>query len=75
MVFSAKESAFKAQFLLTGEMLEFCDLEIRFTPDQGRFFAKFLRGVTGYDAGQVIGGRIALGADYVLSAVEIPANC
>ncbi|MET9520197.1 4'-phosphopantetheinyl transferase superfamily protein [Streptomyces sp. NPDC002994] len=51
LLFSAKESVFKAWYPVTGLELAFEEAEIRFEPDQGTFFARLLR------AGPIVAGR------------------
>jgi 4'-phosphopantetheinyl transferase EntD len=42
LIFSAKESVYKAWFPLTGEWLGFDDVEVMFRPEEGTFHARFL---------------------------------
>jgi 4'-phosphopantetheinyl transferase EntD len=55
LVFSAKESLFKAQFPTTGRWLEFDDIEIRFDVSTSRFSASLDRvsGCYGSDGDEV----------------------
>jgi enterobactin synthetase component D len=62
-VFSAKEAAFKAQFMLTGRMLGFGDIVIRY-PSVGRFAAQTPE--------WVLTGRQTLVDGLILSVVMIP---
>jgi 4'-phosphopantetheinyl transferase EntD len=69
-VFGAKEAAYKAQFMLTGEMLDHVALRIAFGPG-GRFVAEFTRRVAGFSAGDRLSGGQALVGSLLLSAVRI----
>jgi 4'-phosphopantetheinyl transferase EntD len=68
-IFSAKEAVFKAQYPLTGAMIDFHGAEIAFT-DGG--FAATLTAPTGdFPSGHVITGRQQTVRDHVLSSVMI----
>lgn len=74
MLFSAKESVYKAWFPMTGRPLGFEDAQISFDPDDGTFSARLL--VPGWRLGDaeltVFQGRWAVRAGLVLTAVAVP---
>ncbi|WP_420339133.1 4'-phosphopantetheinyl transferase family protein [Roseibium sp.] len=66
-MFTAKESAYKAQYPLTQEFFEFEDLEIAF--DGHDFFAVLQRNITGFAKGTKLWGRQAIYCGHFVSAV------
>ncbi len=73
LVFCAKEAAYKAQFPLTRQLLEFHDVEVEVDPSRGSFRATvlplgMLRGV-----GPVLYGRFTVTDGLIATAVEVPA--
>ncbi|MGW1793364.1 4'-phosphopantetheinyl transferase family protein [Streptomyces tubercidicus] len=74
MLFSAKESVYKAWFPMTGRPLGFEDAHISFDPDDGTFSARLL--VPGWRLGDaeltVFQGRWAVRAGLVMTAVAVP---
>ncbi|MEV6569220.1 4'-phosphopantetheinyl transferase family protein [Streptomyces kronopolitis] len=75
MLFSAKESVYKAWFPMTGRPLEFEDAFLAFDPDNGTFTARLL--VPGWPLGDELltgfRGRWAVREGLVLTAVTVPA--
>lgn len=73
LLFSAKESFYKAWFPLTGKPLEFEDAVIEFDPDHGTFEARLLApGPHGGDSTfDGFSGRWAVRAGFVLTAVAV----
>ena len=65
-IFSAKEAVYKAQYPLSGLVLEFADLSVTLAP--GGFDARFLRRAGPIPEGAVWAGRQALGADRIVTA-------
>jgi 4'-phosphopantetheinyl transferase EntD len=76
LLFSAKESVYKAWFPLTGRWLDFAEASIVFDPFDGTFDARLLvpgpqvggRRLSGFD------GRWMVGKDLVLTAITVPAR-
>lgn len=74
LLFSAKESVYKAWYPLTGRWLGFKDAELTFEPGAGTFRARILIDATRRDAGRPfteIGGRFLIGGALVLTAVSV----
>ncbi|MGW2025267.1 4'-phosphopantetheinyl transferase family protein [Streptomyces decoyicus] len=75
LLFSAKESVYKAWFPMTGRPLEFEDAFLSFAPDDGSFTARLL--VPGWQLGDSVRtgfqGRWAVRAGLVMTAVVVPA--
>ncbi|MFI2352744.1 4'-phosphopantetheinyl transferase [Streptomyces sp. NPDC019443] len=76
LLFSAKESVYKAWFPMTGRPLEFEDAFITFDPDGGTFTAQLL--VPGWRLGDSVltgfEGRWAVRAGLVMTAVAVPSD-
>jgi len=74
LLFSAKESVYKAWYPLTGRRLEFEDASIMFDPARGTFAARLL--VPGWPVGEGVltgfSGRFLLRAGLVLTSVAVP---
>jgi 4'-phosphopantetheinyl transferase EntD len=71
-IFTAKESAYKAQYPLTQEFFEFEDLEISF--DGHDFFAMLQRSVPGFSRGTKLRGRQVIYNGHVVSAVCVGSD-
>jgi 4'-phosphopantetheinyl transferase EntD len=75
LLFSAKESVYKAWFPLTGRWLDFHEADIRIDPEAGTFVARLL--VPGPRVGNspvdVLAGRWLASGELILTAVVIPA--
>jgi 4'-phosphopantetheinyl transferase EntD len=56
-VFSAKESTYKCQYVLSHQFLEFHDVEIAFEPALDRFTAVLQSGAAPFSAGHAFAGR------------------
>ncbi len=69
VLFSAKESAYKAQFDLTGRLLGFHDLQVTLT--DGGFTARLVRDAPPSEAGTVISGGWAMIGDAVVTMAAI----
>ncbi len=70
-VFGAKEAAFKAQFALTGRLLDLRALRVTLHPG-GRFRASFAEAVGPVPSGAVIEGRQAVAGGLLVSAARLP---
>ena len=71
MVFSAKESFYKAQFRLTRRFLDFADVAVELRPD-GKFYAELLAEAAPLHRGELFGGGWQLQDDLLLTALFIP---
>lgn len=69
--FVAKEAAYKAQYAVTGQMLDFIDLTTTF--QAGCFTATFTRDVAPFGAGDGISGRLIVSPRHCLCLAMIPA--
>lgn len=74
LIFCAKEAAYKAQYALTGSMLEFSAFEI--TPDlvTGQFEATFARDVGPFEARMQLPGRFAVEGNMVVTGLALAPN-
>ena len=74
VLFSAKESVFKAWFPAAGQWLGFRDAVVAFAPEEGTFRARLL--VDGPEVGgrelRSFDGRFAVAGELVLTAVVVP---
>lgn len=74
LLFSAKESIFKAWFPLTGEWLGFEDAVVTIIPDDESFVAQLPHTlVPGTDCPSELRGRFLIAKGLILTAVSIPA--
>lgn len=71
LTFCAKEAVYKAQYPLTGEMMEFTDLDLRFDFANLRFSATFSRQVGCFEEGCQLAGLFAGAADHLVTTVAI----
>ncbi|NNE52958.1 MAG: 4'-phosphopantetheinyl transferase superfamily protein [Sulfitobacter sp.] len=71
LVFCAKEAAYKAQYPLTGEMMEFSDFDVTFDYRALSFTATFTRQVGQFAVGDVLPGRFGHAADHLVAAVSL----
>ena len=69
-IFSAKEAAYKAQFMLTGQLLDHCDLRVSFGAS-GEFVAEFMVAAGSFRSGDQMSGSQKLLGSLILSAVRI----
>jgi 4'-phosphopantetheinyl transferase EntD len=74
LLFSAKESVYKAWFPLTGRWLGFEDAHLTFDPDDGTFSARILIDGATTDGPPLTGftGRYLVRDGYVLTAIAVP---
>ncbi len=73
IVFSAKESIYKAQHARSGTFLEFSDVDLRLDLAHGTWEGTLRVDVPGYPVGTVFGGRHRRGDGLILTAVVIEA--
>jgi 4'-phosphopantetheinyl transferase EntD len=71
VVFSAKESVFKAWFPLTGRWLDYLDADIELDPDGGTFRVLALRSAAGRPAPADYRGRFLVTADLILTTAVV----
>lgn len=74
LIFSAKECAYKAQYTLTGQLLEFDAFEITLDPETGQFEATFTCDVAPFSARDCLHGRFAFGANLVMTGLALPPD-
>lgn len=72
LLFSAKESVFKAWYPVTGRELTFREAEVRFDPGNGTFDVRLL--VDGSPFGSVLPGRWRCARGLVVTAVTVPVD-
>jgi len=72
LLFSAKESFYKAQYQISRTMLDFLDVDIQPNLATGQFDATLRRAVPGLEAGVRIRGRFAILGNVIVTAVEWP---
>lgn len=70
-LFSIKESVYKAQFPLTGQMCDFQALDVTLC-DDGRFQARFTQTLGSFQPGYVAHGRYLQFDNWVLSGCMLP---
>lgn len=71
VIFSAKEAAYKAQYPITGTLLDFDAFEI--TPDlaTGCFTARFRQSVPPFEAGATLPGRFSIANGLIVATVVL----
>ena len=74
LIFSAKECAYKLQYPLTGQMLEFDAFEITLDPETGQFEATFAQNVAPFKSRDCLHGRFAFGASLVITALALSSD-
>ncbi|ODT66700.1 MAG: hypothetical protein ABS75_26910 [Pelagibacterium sp. SCN 63-23] len=65
--FSIKEAAYKAQYPATKMLLDFLDVEVEITSQEGRFGARIKTANSG-----LLAGRFAIGATHILAFATCP---
>lgn len=73
VIFCAKEAAYKAQYPLSREILEFHDLQTMIDLAGGQFEARFTRTCPPFQAGAQMVGRIVIARDLVAAVVVLSA--
>jgi len=73
VIFSAKESAFKCQFVLTRRMLEFSEVRVALDVANGTFRATLLTPTTALPAGTTIDGRFRRRSGKIETAAALRA--
>lgn len=68
-VFCAKEAAYKCQYPLTGQLLDFDAFDVTLTP--GGFSARFTRDVGLFRAGSDLQGRCVTGSGLIVAAISM----
>ena len=71
LVFSAKESVYKCQYPLTGAVIDFDALSLRFDMKSTRFEASFNQRTGMFHSGARIYGRFAISSGTIVTASEI----
>jgi 4'-phosphopantetheinyl transferase EntD len=71
VIFSAKESVYKAQYPFSKEILDFADVVIAPYMREGRFSATFHHANTSFPAGARVLGRVAINAGLILTGIAI----
>lgn len=69
--FSAKECAYKCQFVLSGTLLGFQDITIGMNLGAERLTAQFLKDVPPFRRGETLAGRIRLRGGHIVSTMSI----
>lgn len=72
LIFSAKECAYKAQYMQSRSFLEFSDLEVTLAPETGQFDATFRRAVPGFGREARLFGRFAIAQGHIVTALTVP---
>lgn len=70
-IFSAKECAYKVQYPLSGQILEFEDFQITFDLDKGLFRAIFTRASLPFEKNDMLTGHIKIGDGGIASAIVL----
>lgn len=73
LIFSAKESFYKAQYQISRTLIDFLDVSIQPDLATGRFEARLRRSVPGLAEGTHQQGRFAILGNVIVTAVEWPA--
>ena len=71
VIFSAKEAAYKCQYVLSGQYFGFGGMELEVDITENRFRAQFTADQPPFAKGQHILGRFAIGAGYIITAAEL----
>ena len=74
LVFSAKESVYKALSPLCGRFLDFSDVHVKLLPGQGRFVAELVGNARAVAPAVPVLGRLALDQELLLTTVLLPAS-
>jgi len=72
LIFSAKEAAFKCQYPHSGAMLDFHDLDLCFDLVKHQFTARFRTSAPPFKVKDILRGRFAIEADYIITTVALP---
>jgi 4'-phosphopantetheinyl transferase EntD len=70
-IFSAKECAYKAQYPLSRDVLEFHDLGVWLYTDEQRFEAEFMRDCAPFTKGQRLAGRSRISNGAIACAIVL----
>jgi 4'-phosphopantetheinyl transferase EntD len=74
LLFSAKESVYKAWYQITGSWLDYLDAAVEFDASHGTFAARLLADSAPDSLAGRFGGRFAVTPDYVFTAVAVRAG-
>jgi len=73
VLFCAKEAGYKAQHMLTGQVLDFDAMDVELDHDTMQWRATFVRPVSDiFESGDTIGGQWRRTSDFVATAVVVP---
>lgn len=75
ILFSAKEAAYKCQYCLSKEFLEFSDLSVSVSLKENTFAARFNRSVGPFAVDDCLEGRWQTGDRHIATAVTIDGAC
>lgn len=71
VIFSAKEAAYKCQFILSARYYGFDGMELTIDVAQASFAARFCADQPPFSCGEFIHGRFAIGAGLIVTAAEL----
>ncbi len=74
LVFSAKETAYKAQYPLTGELFGFDRFSVSFDFAKGLFAARFNGAMRGFTDNQCLNGCFQIGNGLILTAMTLTSS-
>lgn len=70
LIFSAKEAFYKAQYQITGTMIDFLDVDLLPDLSTSRFVARLRRNIPNLRAGTAVQGNFAILGQVVVTSVE-----
>lgn len=74
LIFSAKEAAYKCQYLVSERFYGFDGMELEIDTVTNRFLARFTAEQSPFAEGDEIAGRFAIGAGLIITAAELPRS-
>ncbi len=74
LIFCAKEAFYKAQYQISGTLIDFLDVDLQPDLATNRFVARLRRDVRGLRAGHAVQGRFAILGQVLVATVEWPAG-
>ncbi len=75
LIFSAKESVYKALFPIAEKWIGFSDAKLQFDFEEQCFTAEMDKSLElPNDVGSLVSGRFSISANYILTVVEVPAS-
>ncbi|SEM91091.1 4'-phosphopantetheinyl transferase EntD (siderophore biosynthesis) [Roseovarius tolerans] len=72
LIFCAKEATYKAQYVLSRQLLEFHDLAVTLSPDVSRFTATLLRPCPPFAEGTTFSGHLAIADGIIAALITLP---